>query len=254
MNKSRSLRTIPSDERDELSEEQRSTSHPNLGASTTSYRSSKNNVGDLRRKIAQLNKDLEEERIYVKQLRREKSVDLKHAREEEQRRSASQLTELRTKLHKEKANEISALKELLRKEKEKEMFHISKQKDDTFKTAFSNWQKEKDEMRVKIRAEVWNDARLEARKEFDRERSKLEQDILDLQMHKKEIEDALKITQESDKRKADDIRRIFHEHEVNMEKFKRNSWQESRRQVQINLLKLFIISMSMQNSLCKTKS
>lgn len=229
MNRSKSWRTIPS-ESEELSEEQRATSHPNLGTTLGSTRH-KSNVDELRRKIVRLNKELEEERTYIKQLRREKSVDLRQAKEEEQRRAVTQQTELKTKLHKEKANELAALKEQLHKEKEKEILQIIKQKDEVFKTAQLAWNKEREELRVRIRSEVWSDAREESRKEFDRERTKLEQDILDLQMQKKEIEENLKIVQESDKRKADDIRRLFHEHDVNMEKFKRNSWQESRRQV-----------------------
>lgn len=234
MNRSQSWRKFPSDERDDFGEDKRanSSSQPNLSMSLGSpQRSSKSNVDELRRKIVRLNKELEEERLYIKQIKREKSIELKHAKEEEQRRAANQQTELRTKLYKEKANELATLKEHIVKDKEKEILQIIKQKDETLKAAQLAWQKEKDELRVKIRAELWNDAREESKKEFDRERAKLEQDILDLQMQKKEIEETLKTVQESDKRKADEIRRLFHEHDMDMGKFKRNSWQESRRQV-----------------------
>ncbi|KAK3739806.1 hypothetical protein QZH41_000712 [Actinostola sp. cb2023] len=234
MNRSQSCRKIPSEEeKEELREDKRATSHPNLSASlgSTELRPSKSSVDDLRRKVLRLNKELEDERIYVKQLRREKSVDLRHAKEEEQRRAASQQTELRSKLHKEKSNEFAALKEHMHKDKEKEILQIIKQKDDSFKAAQQTWLKEKEEIRVQIRTEVWNDAREETKKEFSRERTRLEQEIIDLQMLRKETEEALKIVQESDKRKADEIRRLFHEHEMDMEKLKRNSWQESRRQM-----------------------
>lgn len=233
MNRSQSWRKIPSEEKFDTREEKRATSHPNLSASLGSaeLRTSRSSVEDLRRKIVRLNKELDDERIYVKQLRREKSVDVRHAREEEQRRAGSQLTELKSKLYKEKANELASLKEQMHKEKEKEIIQIIKQKDEAFKTAQQAWLKDKEELRFRIRAEVWNDAKEESRKEFDRERTRLEQEILDLQMQKKEFDEALKVVQESDKRKADEIRRLFHEHEIEMEKFKRNSWQESRRQV-----------------------
>jgi len=231
MNRSQSWRKIPSEEGEGMSDDQRATSQPNLSSTLPAQRSSKTSHDELRRKIVRLNKELDEERLYIKQLKREKSVDLKHAREEEQRRAASQQTELKTKLFKEKANELATLKDNMLKDKEKEILHIIKQKDDAFKSAQLAWQKEKDELRTKIRAELWSDAREESKKEFDRERTKLEQDILDLQMQKKETEEALCIVQESDKRKAEEIRRILHENDINMEKFKRSSWQESRRQV-----------------------
>ena len=234
MNRSKSWRRFPSDEGADFKEDKRATSHPNLSASfsTAELRASRHHSAeDLRRKIVSLNKELEIEKAFAKQLRREKSLDLKHAREEEQRRAASMQTELKTKLHKEKTNELSALKEQLHKDKEKEIVQIIKQKDDVLRAAQQSWGKEKDELRGKIRGEVWSEARDESRKEFDRERTRLEQEILDLKMQKKELEEAYKILQEADKRKTDEIRRIFHEHEIELEKFKRNSWEESRRQV-----------------------
>jgi hypothetical protein len=234
MDRSQSLKKIPSEEAAEFKEGKRASSHPNLShspsLSNAELRSSRS-VEDLRRKIVRLNKELEAEKAFAKQLRREKSIDLKHAREEEQRRSASMQTDLKTKLHKEKTNELTALKEQMHKEKEKEILQIIKQKDELLKTAQQSWLKEKDELRARMRAEIWSDAREESKKEFDRERTRLEQEVLDLRMQKKEMEEALKILQESDKRKADEIRKIFHEHEIELEKFKRNSWQESRRQV-----------------------
>lgn len=235
MNRSQSWKRIPSDEA-AFKEDKRATSHPNLSHSsslTAELRGPRYSTDDLRRKIVSLNKELEAEKAFVKQLRREKSIDLKHAREEEQRRAASMQTELKTKLHKEKTNELTALKEQIHKDKEKEILQIIKQKDDALRTAQQSWGKEKDELRGKLRGEIWSEAREESRKEFDRERTRLEQEILDLKMQKKELEEAYKTLQESDKRKADEIRKIFHEHELELEKFKRNSWQESRRQVSI---------------------
>ncbi|EDO34247.1 predicted protein, partial [Nematostella vectensis] len=186
---------------------------------------------ELRRKLVHLNKELDQERVYVKQLRREKSVELRHLREDEQRKASTQLTELRSKLHKEKQNELTAQKEQLHREKEREIIQIIKQKDDALRTAQHEWAKEREELKGKLRAEVWSEAKEEAKKDSEREKVRLEQEIFDLRRQRKEVEDALKIIQDADKRKADEIRRIFHEHEVDMDKFKRNSWQESRRQM-----------------------
>ncbi|XP_048584845.1 uncharacterized protein LOC5505590 [Nematostella vectensis] len=235
MNRSQSWRAIPSDGSGQ-SEGRRATSQPNLAPESAAAvkdgsRSSKSTIDELRRKLVHLNKELDQERVYVKQLRREKSVELRHLREDEQRKASTQLTELRSKLHKEKQNELTAQKEQLHREKEREIIQIIKQKDDALRTAQHEWAKDREELKGKLRAEVWSEAKEEAKKDSEREKVRLEQEIFDLRRQRKEVEDALKIIQDADKRKADEIRRIFHEHEVDMDKFKRNSWQESRRQM-----------------------
>ena len=193
--------------------------------------SPRTNTSDLRRRIVQLNKELEEERIYSKQVKRDRSVDVRQAREDEQRKANVLLSELRSKMHREKVNEVASVKEQMHRDKEKEIAQILRQKEEAFRFAQHGWSKERDELRQKIRSELWSEAREEAAKEFDKERTRLEQEIADLRYQKKELEESLKIVQEADKRKADEFRRIHYEHESEMDKFKKNSWQESRRQV-----------------------
>ena len=188
-------------------------------------------ASDLRRTNVQLRKDLEQERLYSKRLRREKVMEVRQAREDEQRKFSSLQTELKSRLHREKVNEITALKEQMLKEREKEILQIVKQKDEMIKSAQLNWAKEKEEICNRVKVEVFNEAREEAKKNLEGERVRLEQEIIDLSRRNKELEESYKNIQEQDKRKAEDIRRMFREHENELEKMKRNSWQESRRQV-----------------------
>ena len=232
MNRSQSWRTLsPHNGQDATSDVRRASSQPYLSQTAAELSSSKTNVSDLRRRIVQLNRELEQERLYVKQARREHSVEVRQAREDEQRKSSVTLAELRSKMHKEKVNELASLKEQMHKDKEREIAQIMRQKDEALRNAQYGWTKEREELRPKIRSEIWTEAREEVKKDFEKERAKLEQEIVDLRYQKKELEESLKLVQEADKRKADEFRRIHYDHESEMDKFKKNSWQESRRQV-----------------------
>lgn len=207
---------------------QTTTSESNVAASNLSLKSS---MEDMRRRIVHLNKELEQERVHSKNLKRDKAIEVRQVRDEEQKKAAVMQAELRSKLHKEKMNELTSLREQLHKEKEKEVMQIIRQKDEMFRSAQQAWAKEKDELKSKVRNELRGEAREDTKREFEKERGRLEQDIADLHRQKRELEETLKLVQGADKRKIDDIRRIHHEHEAELEKFKRNSWQESRQQV-----------------------
>lgn len=192
---------------------------------------SKSTMEDMRRRIVQLNKELEQERTHSKNLKRDKALEVRQVRDEEQKKASSMQADLRSKLHKEKMNELTSLREQLHKEKEKDIIQIIRQKDEAFRTAQQAWAKEKEEMKSKLRSELRSESREDTKREFEKERGRLEQEIADLHRQKRELEDTLKLVQGADKRKIDDIRRIHHEHEAELEKFKQNSWQESRQQV-----------------------
>lgn len=238
MSKSQSCKNL-APEGDKVVDLRRASSQPLYTPQTTASESSfavvnassKSSMDDMRRRIVQLNKELEQERTHSKNLKRDKALEVRQVRDEEQRKSAAMQTELRSKLHKEKMNELTALKEQLHKEKEKDIMQIIRQKDEILRTAQQAWAKEKDELKSKVRNELRSETRVDSKREFEKERSRLEQEIADLHRQKRELEDALKVVQDADKRKIDDIRRIHYEHEAELDKFKRNSWQESRQQV-----------------------
>lgn len=217
-------------------------SESNFAASNSSFKSS---MEDMRRRIVHLNKELEQERMHSKNLKRDKALEVRQVRDEEQRKAAAMQADLRSKLHKEKMNELTSLRDQLHKEKEKDIVQIIRQKDETFRSAQQAWAKEKDELKSKVRNELRGEAREDTKREFEKERGRLEQDIADLHRQKRELEDTLKLVQGADKRKIDDIRRIHHEHESELEKFKRNSWQESRQQViyfKVQIVSLIVIT------------
>lgn len=248
MSKSQSWKNL-GPEGEKVADLRRASSQPLHTPQTTANESSfaasntplKSSMEDMRRRIVHLNKELEQERTHSKNLKRDKALEVRQVRDEEQRKAAAMQADLRSKLHKEKMNELTSLKEQLHKEKEKDIIQIIRQKDEALRTAQQAWAKEKEEMKSKLRSELRNESREDTKREFEKERGRLEQEIADLHRQKRELEDSLKLAQDADKRKIDDIRRIHHEHEAELEKFKRNSWQESRQQVGIKPKHLSLI-------------
>jgi hypothetical protein len=55
--------------------------------------------------------------------------------------------------------------------------------------------------------------------------------IEELKDQKKKVEESCKLAQDADKKKVDQIRRMHSEHEQELAKLKRSSWQEGRKQV-----------------------
>ena len=63
------------------------------------------------------------------------------------------------------------------------------------------------------------------------------------------VEESCKLAQEADKKKVDQIRRMHLEHEQDLAKLKRSSWQEGRKQVQCLKLIAANVIQSMDNEL-----
>lgn len=76
--------------------------------------------------------------------------------------------------------------------------------------------------------------REEAQKSYEKQIRKYEVRIEELKEQKKKAEESCKLAQDADKKKVSQIRRMHSEHEQELTKLKRSSWQEGRKQVRIN--------------------
>lgn len=73
--------------------------------------------------------------------------------------------------------------------------------------------------------------REEAQKSYKKQIRKLEVLVEELKEQKKGAEESCKLAQNADKKKVDQIRRMHLEHEQELTKLKKSSWQEGRKQV-----------------------
>jgi hypothetical protein len=74
--------------------------------------------------------------------------------------------------------------------------------------------------------------REEAQKSHEKQVRKFEVYIEELKDQRKKVEESCKLAQDADKKKVDQIRRMHSEHEQELAKLKRSSWQEGRKQVE----------------------
>ncbi|XP_028391029.1 uncharacterized protein LOC114515911 [Dendronephthya gigantea] len=185
----------------------------------------------LKEKVYELQTELQDEKSHEHHLRREQLVEARQIRQEERKRAQAMMSEVRRKLYKEKQQEVHELRERLLKEKEKEITYIIKQKDDEFRKAQFNWHREKEDLVQKLRIKFTDEVREEAHKSHEKQIRKLEVHIEELKEQKSKVEETCKLAQDADKKKVSQIRRIHSEHEQELTKLKRSSWQEGRKQM-----------------------
>lgn len=88
------------------------------------------------------------------------------------------------------------------------------------------------------------EVREEARRGFEAERSRLQQEISELKGVKRQMEEALNVALQADKIKAAEIRSVYHLHQEEISRIKKECEREIRR-----LVRAFGIS----NLVCKSK-
>lgn len=127
--------------------------------------------------------------------------------------------------------ELQALRENLVKQHEQEMARTIKIKDGENQRLKSVLSSLRDGSSDKVRTALTLEAREEARRFFDSERLKLLQEITELKLAKKQVDEALNNTIQADKMKAGDLRSEHHLHQEHISKIKWESERDIRRLV-----------------------
>ncbi|EHB03663.1 Janus kinase and microtubule-interacting protein 1 [Heterocephalus glaber] len=155
---------------------------------------------ELRAKLTSIQIEFQQEKSKVGRLR-ERLQEAKLEREQEQRRHTAHISELKAKLHEEKTKELQALREALLR----------------------------DGAADKVKSALLAEARDEARRAFDGERLRLQQDILELKAARKQAEEALSNCVQADKAKAADLRAAYQAHQDEAHRIKRECERDIRR-------------------------
>lgn len=169
--------------------------------------------------------------LQVSRVEREKSQELRQLREHEQHKSAVLLTELKTKLHEEKMKELQALRETLLRQHEAELLRVAKVKDSENQRLRALLHALRDSAPDKVRAVLLSEAKEEARKGFEVEKVRMQQEISELKGAKKQVEEALTMVAQADKVKAAEIRSVYHLHQEEISRIKKECEREIRRLV-----------------------
>ncbi|KAM8801367.1 janus kinase and microtubule-interacting protein 1 [Rhynchonycteris naso] len=183
---------------------------------------------ELRAKLTSIQIEFQQEKSKVGKLR-ERLQEAKLEREQEQRRHTAYISALRAKLHEEKTKELQALREVLIRQHEQEAARTAKIKDGELQRLQATLNVLRDGAADKVKTALLAEAREEARKTFDGERLRLQQEILEQKTARKQAEEALSNCMQADKTKAADLRAAYQEHQDEVHRIKRECERDIRR-------------------------
>ncbi|XP_019516697.1 PREDICTED: janus kinase and microtubule-interacting protein 1 [Hipposideros armiger] len=183
---------------------------------------------ELRAKLTSIQIEFQQEKSKVGKLR-ERLQEAKLEREQEQRRHTAYISSLRAKLHEEKTKELQALREMLIRQHEQEAARTAKIKEGELQRLQATLNVLRDGAADKVKTALLAEAREEARKTFDGERLRLQQEILELKAARKQAEEALSNCMQADKTKAADLRAAYQEHQDEVHRIKRECERDIRR-------------------------
>ncbi|XP_048193967.1 janus kinase and microtubule-interacting protein 3 isoform X4 [Perognathus longimembris pacificus] len=184
---------------------------------------------ELRAKLTDIQIELQQEKSKVSRVEREKSQELRQVREHEQRKHAVLVTELKSKLHEEKMKELQAVREALLRQHEAELLRVIKIKDNENQRLQALLNTLRDGAPDKVKTVLLCEAKEEAKKGFEVEKVKMQQEISELKGAKKQVEEALTIVIQADKMKAAEIRSVYHLHQEEITRIKKECEREIRR-------------------------
>ncbi|KAE8285923.1 Janus kinase and microtubule-interacting protein 1 [Larimichthys crocea] len=183
---------------------------------------------ELRSKLMDVQIELQQERGKVCKLR-ERLQEQRQARELEQHKHAVALTDLRAKLHEEKLREIAGVREALARQHDIELARAIKIRDAEVQRLQGLVNALRDGAADKLKNALLGEAREEARRAFDGERLKLQQEIQEQKTARKQAEEALGNALQADKAKAADLRTAYQQHQDEVHRIKRDCEKDIRR-------------------------
>ncbi|KAF3838432.1 hypothetical protein F7725_010200, partial [Dissostichus mawsoni] len=183
---------------------------------------------ELKSKLMDSQMELQQERNKICKLR-ERLQEQRQARELEQHKHAVALTDLRAKLHEEKIRENTAARETLVRQHDFELARAIKIREAEAQRLQGLVNALRDGAADKLKNALLAEAREEARRAFDGERIKLQQEIQEQKTARKQADEALANALQADKAKAGDLRTAYQQHQDEVHRIKRDCERDIRR-------------------------
>ncbi|XP_029283262.1 janus kinase and microtubule-interacting protein 3 isoform X6 [Cottoperca gobio] len=179
---------------------------------------------ELRAKLMDIQIELQHEKNKVSRLERDKSQELKA----EHHRATVAVTELKTKLHEEKQKELAITRETLLRQHEMELMRVIKIKDGEIQRLNGLVLTLRDGSMDKVRSALLAEVD-EARRSWEAERSRLQQECQELRGAKRSAEETLTSAQQACQARAAELRSAHHQHQEELNRTKRDCEREIRR-------------------------
>uniref|UniRef100_A0A3P9L6D1 Janus kinase and microtubule interacting protein 3 n=1 Tax=Oryzias latipes TaxID=8090 RepID=A0A3P9L6D1_ORYLA len=179
---------------------------------------------ELRAKLTDIQIELQQEKSKVSRLEREKSQELKA----EHHRAMVTVTELKTKLHEEKQRELAVTRETLLRQHEMELMRVIKIKDGEIQRLNGLVLTLRDGSTDKVRSSLMAEVE-EARRSWEAERVRLQQEVQELRASKKSTEEVLTLAQQACQARTVELRSAHNQHQEELNRTKRDCEREIRR-------------------------
>lgn len=127
--------------------------------------------------------------------------------------------------------ELQAVREALLRQHEAELLRVIKIKDNENQRLQALLNTLRDGAPDKVKTVLLCEAKEEAKKGFEVEKVKMQQEISELKGAKKQVEEALTMVIQADKIKAAEIRSVYHLHQEEITRIKKECEREIRRLV-----------------------
>uniref|UniRef100_A0A8C3RBR8 Janus kinase and microtubule interacting protein 3 n=1 Tax=Cyanoderma ruficeps TaxID=181631 RepID=A0A8C3RBR8_9PASS len=125
--------------------------------------------------------------------------------------------------------ELQAVRETLLRQHEAELLRVIKIKDNEIQRLQTLLNAVRDGAPDKVKTVLLSEAKEEAKRGFEVEKIKMQQEISELKGAKKQVEEALTMVIQADKIKAAEIRSVYHLHQEEITRIKRECEREIRR-------------------------
>lgn len=152
-------------------------------------------------------------------------------RDHEQHKGAVLLTELKAKLHEEKMKELQAVRETLLRQHEAELLRVIRIKDHENQRLQALLHALRDGAPDRAKTVLLSEAKEEAKRGFEVEKVKMQQEISELRGAKRQVEEALTVVIQADRIKAAEMRSVYHLHQEEIARIKKDCEREIRRLV-----------------------
>uniref|UniRef100_A0A672FNG0 Janus kinase and microtubule interacting protein 3 n=1 Tax=Salarias fasciatus TaxID=181472 RepID=A0A672FNG0_SALFA len=178
---------------------------------------------ELRAKLTDIQIELQQEKNKVSTA----SPRIQELRAEHHRATVA-VTELKTKLHQEKQKELAVTRETLLRQHEMELMRVIKIKDGEIQRLNGLVVTLRDGSTDKVRSALLAEVE-EARRSWEAERCRFQQEVQELRGAKKSAEEALAAAQQASQARASELRSAHHQHQEELNRTKRDCEREVRR-------------------------
>ncbi|XP_042204590.1 uncharacterized protein LOC121854184 isoform X4 [Homarus americanus] len=185
----------------------------------------------LQSELSEARTRLEEEAVARKALRRTHDLNLRHLREGELRRTELLLGDMKNRLEDEKREALAQQKEALTRTHESDLMRVDRERDEDYRRLLQEARNTQEKLKAEIRRESYRSEHppLQCCHSTDRDLDRLNRDLSTLREHKKRLEEAVLTLQETERKRASELRRLHEEHEAAIAKIHRGNKSEAAR-------------------------